>query len=110
MTSMPNDDRKRLDSHDQKIDSLERKFDEFLKSMSERFDRWDDLYYAFIGNKIDNKAGILNRIIHLEAKAEELEKRMEKVEASNTKIIAYAVATSFAAAVVWHFVSPALGM
>jgi len=83
-------------AENRRIDDLEKKIDNFIKSLEEKFDRWDELYYAFTGNKLDSKAGIMNRIIELETAAKINEARLKKLEDDHLKIISYAMALSFA--------------
>lgn len=103
---MPNfnvtDESEMTDIDRPRIDALERKLDQFITSLEgkfasleDKFDRWDDLYYAFTGNKFDNKAGIMNRIIELEQIEKVNELRIKKLEDDRLKIISYALALSF---------------
>lgn len=107
---MTSEDRKRIDSLEQKFDLHIKVNSEFMESLKEKFDRWDDLYYAFTGNKLDNKAGIINRINTLETKVLEIETRLLKLEGAHTKIITYAIGTAFAVSVAWKFIGPQIGL
>jgi hypothetical protein len=107
---MTNQDRNRLDSLEKKVDDHIRDNRGFMESLNEKFDRWDDLYYAFTGNKLDNKAGMINRINTIETKLLDLEGRILKLESAHTKIITYAIGTSFAVSVAWKFIGPQLGL
>lgn len=101
MTAMPTDDRRRLDSHESSIESMEKqikaidtKLDAFIKSMSETLRRMDSLYYAFAGNELDDKSGMRNRIIDLEKGCEAMKERVKKLEDERARVIAYASAIS----------------
>ena len=91
------------DNDKDRIDHLDRKIDVFMESLTERFRRWDELYTAVTGNAIDEKSGILRRIIQLEVGEKSMQKRIEKLEETNKRVFAYATAISF-------FVSSILGI
>lgn len=90
------------DQDRKRIDALEAKIDDFFKSLNEKFDRWDALYYAVIGNSIDSKAGIVNRIVTAEKELAEAHAEIEKLKASNTKIFVWATAISFMVSTLWQ--------
>jgi hypothetical protein len=103
MSDLNDRDRQRLDNLEHKLDDYMRSNTAFMKGLDEKFDRWDALYYAFVGNKFDNKAGIMNRIVDLESDYKAIDTRVDKVEGNQTKIFAYSAAIAVLLSTLFNF-------